>query len=397
MRLIIALVFVAQLAVAQVDPTTAGLVYTTPEMEKVSVRRDLVYRTSGDTSLTYNVYTPTNKSEKLLPLVIFVNCVGAPALPQWKVYDDWSRLAAANGMMAITYQARQGKSLKDTKDVIDHLLKESNSLGFDKSSIGLWSCSGNVGVALPLAMDKSRDYIKSLVVYYGAGRTPDDNVVTRQDIELLIVRAGLDFYTLNTNIEKLVQSALAIDGHFEYINYPEGQHAFDIVDNTDRSKEIIKHTITFLKRTLTPGREANESFLLTNKTLWKMIVEEKKAEEALALLKKEVARYRAMSSHSPMFNHLIDDKNLNQMGYQLLNENRTEEAIQIFEANRELFSDSPLVYDALGDAFEQKGDHAKALTFSRTALDKLEMAKDIHPQMVDAIKRSAAERIKRLQ
>lgn len=49
-----------------------------------------------------------------------------------------------------------------------------------------------------------------------------------------------------------------------------------------------------------------------------MIVEEKKADKALALLKKEVARYEALPTHSPLFNHLIDDKNLNQMGLSII-------------------------------------------------------------------------------
>jgi predicted alpha/beta superfamily hydrolase len=46
---------------------------------------------------------------------------------------------------------------------------------------------------------------------------------------------------------------------------------------------------------------------------------------------------------------------INQLGYQLLFENKPEEAIAVFKANTERYPGSPNVYDSLAEAYEQGG------------------------------------------
>ena len=47
---------------------------------------------------------------------------------------------------------------------------------------------------------------------------------------------------------------------------------------------------------------------------------------------------------------------LNAYGYQLIGQNRLDEAIRIFEINVEKFPDAWNVYDSLGEALANKGD-----------------------------------------
>ncbi len=81
-------------------------------------------------------------------------------------------------------------------------------------------------------MKESRSDIKAAVVYYGMPQLTELPNPLRQDLELLVVRAGLDFYYLNLGIDGFMRRAITEDLHVEYISYPEGQHAFDAVDDT---------------------------------------------------------------------------------------------------------------------------------------------------------------------
>jgi acetyl esterase/lipase len=379
---------------AQFDPNTAPLVYHIPLMDKVQIEKGLVYKTVNDTTLKFDVYyPPAFDKKKQLPLVIFNNGVGGNQVPEWQIYKDWASLIAANGMIAVNHQSRPGKTLRDSEDLVDYLQLRAKELSIDKDHIGVWACSGNVGAGMPLAMQANRKNIRALVMFYGGGWRPEDNVVKRQDLEILVVRAGLDFYNLNKGIEAFMQNALEKDAHVEFINYPEGQHAFDAVDNTDRSREIILQTVDFLKRNLS-GSPINE--LLTTRSLWHAVMVEKQTDKALLMFEEAVQKYRAMPSHTPWFNHLIDERNLNQMGYELLNANRFDDAIKVFTANQKAFSESANVYDALGDAYEKAGDKTRAVENARIALTKLETSTRLPDGLKQAIRTSAEDKIKRL-
>jgi tetratricopeptide (TPR) repeat protein len=395
-----AITFLPGMALAQnpINPTVAPLVLQLPGMDKVIVQKDVAYKNLKDTTLTFDIYYPPGFDKKsVLPLVIFNNGVGGNEVPTWRVYQDWAKLVALHGMIAVNHQSRRGKTLKDSEDLVDYLQLHAGELKVDRNSFGLWACSGNVGAGMPLAMQQNRRYIRALVMYYGAGWRPEDNTIKRQDLEIQVVRAGLDFYNLNKSLESFMVNALKTDAHVQFINYPEGQHAFDVLDDTPRTKTIIQQTLDFFKQKLSNTYPANEGFVLTNVLLWNMVMEEKRTDEAVAEFKKAISKYSKMPNHSPWYNHVFDERNLNQMGYQLLGVNRMDEAIKIFKANQEAFPDSPNVYDGLGDAYEKAGDKEKAIANSKLALEKLGKAANIQPQMKEAIRTSAEAKLKRLQ
>ncbi|MCB0619659.1 MAG: tetratricopeptide repeat protein, partial [Saprospiraceae bacterium] len=60
---------------------------------------------------------------------------------------------------------------------------------------------------------------------------------------------------------------------------------------------------------------------------------------------------------------------LNRLGYQLLELDKVDEAIDIFAANVQLFPDNANVYDSLGEAYYRKGDKEKAVESYRKALE----------------------------
>lgn len=54
--------------------------------------------------------------------------------------------------------------------------------------------------------------------------------------------------------------------------------------------------------------------------------------------------------------YVLHERGLNAVGYRLLNENRVDDAIQVFKLNVDEYPDAFNVYDSLGEAYLKKGD-----------------------------------------
>ena len=76
------------------------------------------------------------------------------------------------------------------------------------------------------------------------------------------------------------------------------------------------------------------------------------------------------------FNRIVNENNLgkfednllNSSGYQFLNQNEIERAIEIFSLNTNLFPDKENPWDSLGEAYYKSGDKERALRAFRKAL-----------------------------
>ena len=53
----------------------------------------------------------------------------------------------------------------------------------------------------------------------------------------------------------------------------------------------------------------------------------------------------------------------------MLNQNRTDEAIEIFKLNIEAYPKSANTYDSMGEAYMKKGDNVSAIRFYKTSLE----------------------------
>ncbi len=378
--------------VAAQDIIQRPVVYRLPAMETVIVKKDVVYKTVEGASLKMDVYYPPQmgKSDKL-PLVIFNNGVGALEIPQWRVYQDWARLAAASGLIAVNYQSRPNAAFKDSEDLLEYLRQNASTLQIDENRIGLWTCSANVNVGLPLVMQANRPYIRCAVIYYGMA-----NVQTfRQKLPLLVVRAGQDSYALNRAIDEFVKNALARELNLEFINYLEGQHAFDILDDNDRSRKIIKHTLDFLTTHLTAKEAApdTDETVLTATTFYNMLTQGQ-SDNALQLYRQARERF---TGH-PFYHWVMQENGLNGLGYQLLQNNKGKEALEVMKINVANHPSSPNVYDSLGDIYEATGDTAMAIQNAEKALELLRSDGAALPENLrNAIQESAEGKLDRLK
>ena len=75
-----------------------------------------------------------------------------------------------------------------------------------------------------------------------------DREVNLHNIPILLVRVGKELNLLiNKSIDRFLEKQISLNQSVEFINYPEGQHGFDVLDDTTETREIIKRILEFIK------------------------------------------------------------------------------------------------------------------------------------------------------
>ena len=252
------------------------VVYRLPEMDAVSVRRDVECRTANGESVLLDLYYPPHQESRAgLPVVVFV--MGYPdagmkaimgcSAKEVAQYTSWARLAAASGMVGVTYSANEPAS--GTLEVLRYLRDNARALNLDAARIGIWSCSGNVPNALGVLIHEEPGSIHCAVLCYGlmldagestlatqaqkmfhfvmpeAGKSVADLPATTP---LLIVRAGNDeIPPVNESIGRFVADALKLDLPITLVNHRGAPHAFDAILDDEPTREIIRQMLAFLR------------------------------------------------------------------------------------------------------------------------------------------------------
>jgi tetratricopeptide (TPR) repeat protein len=215
------------------------LVYPRPGRDAFVVRKNVPY---GD-GLRFDLYRPAG--DEIVPVVIFAN-VGISGMKDFPGYVGWGETIAASGLAAVHYEAT---SIDSFAALVSALRTAADTHRIDPSRIVVWGGSANVQVALPVAMDRRNTFIKGAVIYYGDANVPE----LRTDLPVYLVRSGLDDTGLNRRIDALAARALAANAPWTIESYGGGLHGFDIFNDNDVSRELIRRSIDFMKRVTTPA------------------------------------------------------------------------------------------------------------------------------------------------
>ncbi len=177
-------------------------------------------------------------------------------------------------MIAVTFTHRLGYPkplLSEAADVtaaVNYIRNHADSLQIDKDRIAEISYSAG-GPMLSIAMREKPKYVRCLVSFYSfldiqqsqphrANETPE---MVRQfspitylakDADQLppmfVARAGRDEVpAMNDSIDRFVHKAISKNVALTFANHPLGVHGFDNQNDDDRSREIIRSVIAFLK------------------------------------------------------------------------------------------------------------------------------------------------------
>ena len=88
---------------------------------------------------------------------------------------------------------------------------------------------------------------------------------------------------------------------------------------------------------------------------------------------------------------------LNRLGYNLISQNRFQNAIAIFKVNVELYPTSANTYDSLAEAYMLSGDKEHAIEFYERVLQMLLKDVDRSPQSRLALKNNASQKLEELK
>ncbi|GCE12025.1 alpha/beta hydrolase family protein [Tengunoibacter tsumagoiensis] len=272
--------------------TTPRVVYTLPEMQNSTVRKNVTYKTVEDTELQLDVYYPaSHRKGQRLPAVILIHGDGSVedlrAIKDGGQYEAWGQLISASGIIAITANHRSTEALtnvagvaNDIDDLITYVRDHNESLQIHEEALGIWICSAGGPMGLRAALYDTPPYVRCIVCYYtladlktyydglySTTRNGSEQITplfTEDDFEefsavsllqrrsgnvppIFIARAGLDNPLLNESLEAFVSEAIAQNVEVDFMNHPTGQHGFDILNDDPRSHEIIRRSLEFMQ------------------------------------------------------------------------------------------------------------------------------------------------------
>lgn len=269
---------------ARVDFRLQPLVYARPGMSEATRQRDITYKTlENGSELKMDVYYPDSyDGQALLPAVLFVHGDADPEVlsnaKDWACYVGWGELVASIGLAAVTFTHRSTERLSkayesaaDVDDLIAYVRAHSHDLGIDAERLAIWTCSAGAYRGLRAALRNSPSYVRCAVSYYGVMdlrsffAEPEEatKLVGEETLKefavatylqqesnippLFIARAGLDYPSFNASIDEVLRVALQRNLDVTFMNHATGHHAFDAVDDNERSHEIIRATLEFFK------------------------------------------------------------------------------------------------------------------------------------------------------
>ena len=255
------------------------VVYQISGMDAVKVRTNIPYKKESTADfLLMDLYTPQTARGQL-PIVIFIHGGVESDIPHrpkdWGFYQSWGRLAAASGLAAVTFNHRVGfpnpnleQGAADVTDLIAFVRSHARDWGLDPERICLAAYSAG-GPMLSMAMRDTPSYVRALVAFYAfldiqqselhKKYLPEQQLREFSPIHQLtqnagklppifVARAGKDqIPDLEPGLDRFVTAAVAKNVALEFWNHPEGVHGFDSQNNDERSREIVKAALDFMK------------------------------------------------------------------------------------------------------------------------------------------------------
>jgi acetyl esterase/lipase len=257
------------------DITRISVVYRPPEADAIVVRHDVALHGADGRAMLADIYYPPEAGQDT-PAPVAVIVAGFPdpgferiagcRFKEMESVRSWGRLIAASGIAAIAYSPREPAA--DLGALLRGIPAHDETRAFDVARLGLWASSGNVPVALHALMRDAEVAVACGVLCYGytidigaatdvaeaqavfkfanpaAGRSVDHLAA----VPLFVARAGADAMPgLNGALDRFVSAAVARNLPVTFVNHPGGPHAFDLVDDSDVSRRIVRQILWFMR------------------------------------------------------------------------------------------------------------------------------------------------------
>jgi acetyl esterase/lipase len=202
------------------------------------------------------------------PAVVFVH--GGPLPPDqrptprdWPVYRAYGSLAASRGAVGVTVDhALYGIDAYPVAaaDVVEAVTVVREDPRVDPDRLALWFFSGG-GLLLADWLRTPPDWLRCVAASYpilGAPPgfdvdprfRPAEAVAGAGDLPIVLTRVGRERPAFAATVEEFVTAAQARGARLTIVDVPDGQHAFDILDDTDESRDAIRRAFDAVLATL---------------------------------------------------------------------------------------------------------------------------------------------------
>jgi len=200
-----------------------------------------------------DVYWPPDFAfDRQLPLAIFamtfpderVRKDTGSSAPDNAVYIDWCASAASRGMAAVIMSV--GYAKEDLPLLLAYLEKNRKTLRIDPSRVYVWAASDNWKTAAPICAQGGPLYGKmiGMSLYYTlvSVMTP----LPGPGVPVEVVIPDKDSANTTKELAAYAEAISAQGNEVSVVHYPDGRHAFDIIQDTPETRAIVAGTLDFI-------------------------------------------------------------------------------------------------------------------------------------------------------
>ena len=215
---------------------------------------------SADRRGAIDLYAPDGSEPR--PAVIFVHGGPVPAEQRptprdWPMFRAYGSLAAARGAVGVTVDHRL-HSLPEYPQAADDIVAAVEQVRADPrvdgDSVALWFFSGGGLLAADWLREPPRWLRCAAVTYplascppeYGTRFDPADAVAHAGQLPIVLTRVGRERPEIAATVDAFVAAAQSSGAALEIVDVPDGQHSFDILDDTDESREAIERAFALV-------------------------------------------------------------------------------------------------------------------------------------------------------
>lgn len=245
------------------------------------------YQVEDGPEYGFDAYVPDPMPDRPPPSVVLVHGDGPSDVLReprlWGQYRSWGALLAASGLATIAFDhsSSEGRTqiqrvVAEIRSLMATVQREGEQLGIDTTRTCIWSGSAGVPFGFVAALDQPS--VRCQVAFYGpmdlrvdesrtAGEAAVDDLAEYSPITqlerrrgaippLFIAKAALDRPGINDSIDAFVRRAEELGAQVQLEIHAEGRHAFDILDDDDRSREVIQASLAFMRAHLVDASES---------------------------------------------------------------------------------------------------------------------------------------------